>query len=334
MSLPSAAILGLPGPRLDSAAGAFLRNADPWGVILFARNIEDPAQLGRLTGDLRDALGRDAPVLVDQEGGPVARLRPPHWRGWPAPRAAAAAAGAAAPRAIWLRYRLIAAELAAAGIDVNCAPCADLAGPATHPFLSDRCLGADPHAVIAVARAAAQGMLAGGVLPVVKHLPGHGRAGADSHHALPRVEAPAAALRSTDFAVFAALADLPLAMTAHVVYPAFDTEPATCSAPMIRLIRDEIGFGGLLMTDDLGMGALTGRPAERTGRALAAGCDVVLWGNGSLAVMAEVAAAAGPLSPSAAARAEAALALRRAPDPADPAALAAELAALAAGRAA
>jgi beta-N-acetylhexosaminidase len=330
VSLPAAAILGLPGPRLEAEVRAFLRDTNPWGVILFSRNVEDPAQLLRLTGELRDALGRDAPVLVDQEGGPVARLRPPHWRGWPAPRVAAVAG----PRAVWLRHRLIAAELAAVGIDINCAPCADLAGPGTHPFLTDRCMGSDPQAVAALARAAAEGLLAGGVLPVVKHLPGHGRAGADSHHALPRVEAAPEALRETDFAAFAALADLPLAMTAHVVYPAFDAAPATFSAPLIRLIREEIGFRGLLMTDDLGMGALSGTPSERAARAIAAGCDVALWGNGSFATMAEVAAAAGPLSPAAAARAEAALACRHPPEPAELAALAAELAALAAGQAA
>jgi len=331
VSVPAAAIVGLPGPVLEADARAMLRDLDPWGVILFARNVEAPAQLARLTADVRAALGRDAPVLVDQEGGRVARLRPPHWRAWPAPLAAAQAAGAAAPRALWLRHRLIAAELAAVGIDVNCVPCADVAGPATHPFLRDRCLGEDPGTVAALARAAAEGSLAGGVLPVVKHMPGHGRASADSHHDLPVVTATLDDLAARDFAAFAALADLPLGMTAHVVFPAVDAAPATCSPAAISLIRRRIGFAGLLMSDDLGMNALQGSPAERAARAIAAGCDVALMGNGPLSVMAAVAEAAGPLTPSAQARADAALALRRS-DGADPQALAAELAALAPGQ--
>lgn len=331
MSAPAAAIVGLPGPVLEAADRAMLRAADPWGVILFARNVETPAQLARLTADIRTELGRDAPVLVDQEGGRVARLRAPHWREWPAPLVAAEAAGPAAERALWLRHRLIAAELSEVGIDINCAPCADVAGLMTHPFLRDRCFGSDPATVAARARAAAEGLLAGGVLPVIKHMPGHGRGTADSHHDLPVVAAEAAALRATDFAAFAALADLPLGMTAHIVFPAFDSAPATCSPAMIRLIRSEIGFAGLLMSDDLGMNALSGRPAERAARAIAAGCDVALMGNGDLATMAAVAAAAGPMTPAARARAEAALALRRAA-PADPALLVAELAALAPGQ--
>jgi beta-N-acetylhexosaminidase len=325
---PAAAVLGLPGPGLDADARAILR-ADPWGVILFARNVETPAQLTRLTAGIRDALGRAAPILIDQEGGRVARLRPPHWRGWPAPLDAARAAGPRAERALWLRHRLIAAELAVAGIDVNCAPCADLAGPDTHPFLANRCLGATPAEVIPRARAAAEGLLAGGVLPVVKHLPGHGRATADSHHALPRVAATAAELRGQDFAVFAGLADLPLAMTCHVAFSAFDDAPATLSPRMIRLIRDEIGFAGLLLSDDLGMEALSGSPPQRSAAARAAGCDIALLGNGTPAELIATAEAAGPLEGPARARAESALAARRAPEPADIDALAAELARLA-----
>jgi len=334
VSAPSAAVLGLAGPRLEPEERAVLRALDPWGVILFARNVENPAQLTRLTGELRAALGRDAPVFVDQEGGRVARLRPPHWRGWPAPLDAALAAGAHACRALWLRARLIAAELAAVGIDVNCAPCADLALPETHPFLRDRCLGSTPEEVVPRALALAEGLLAGGVLPVIKHLPGHGRATADSHHALPVVAAPEEVLRATDFAAFRPLAHLPVAMTAHVVFPAFDSEPATCSPAMIGVIRQEIGFAGLLVSDDLGMDALSGTPAQRAARAIAAGCDVALFGNGDLADRVAVAEAAGPMTALAQARAVAVLANRRPAVPADTQALAAELAGLGPGQAA
>ncbi|MBK5926163.1 beta-N-acetylhexosaminidase, partial [Rhodobaculum claviforme] len=320
MSGPAAAILGLPGPVLEGTDRAFLRAADPWGVILFARNVRDPAQLARLTADIRDTLGRDAPVLVDQEGGRVARLRGPHWTEWPSP--ATAAAGPATEEAIHLRHRLIAAELAAVGIDVNCAPCADLAGPATHPFLADRCYGTTVQQVVRNARAAADGLLTGGVLPVLKHLPGHGRATADSHFALPVVAAPLADLDASDLAPFAALADLPIAMTAHVVYAAVDDRPATCAPPLIALIRDRIGFRGLLVTDDLGMQALSGTAAQRTAQAIAAGCDIALHGNGDAATLRTVADAAGPLTAAAQARSDAALARRRLPDPHDARALA------------
>lgn len=330
---PSAAILGLPGPELDAPTRALLQAADPWGVILFARNVAAPDQLRRLTGGIRDLLGRDLPVLVDQEGGRVARLRGPHWHEWPSPRDAVARAGPEAPAAMRLRHRLMAAELRAVGIDVNCAPCADLAGPETHPFLLERCFGGAPAAVAGLARAAAEGLLEGGVLPVVKHLPGHGRATADSHFALPVVEAPAEALRAADFAAFAALADLPVAMTAHVVYAALDPRPATCSPPVIALIRQEIGFDGLLISDDLGMQALQGSPAARAAAAITAGCDLALYGNGDPATLIAVAEAAGPLTPAARARAEAALARRRPPsEAATPQALAAALAALAPGQ--
>ncbi|MGY6412120.1 MAG: glycoside hydrolase family 3 N-terminal domain-containing protein [Alkalilacustris sp.] len=329
MSAASATILGLPGPDLGAQERAFLRTANPWGIILFARNVRDPGQLRRLTAGIRDTLGRDAPILVDQEGGRVARLRAPHWHDWPSPADAVAAAGPQAEAAMRLRHRVMAAELSAVGIDVNCAPCADLAGPATHPFLTDRCMGGDAATVARLARAAADGLLTGGVLPVVKHVPGHGRAGADSHFTLPRVDTDPDTLHATDFAAFAALADLPLAMTAHVVFTALDARPATLSSPLIALIRDRIGFDGLLMTDDLGMQALAGTPAERTAASLAAGCDVALYGNGSLDTLRSVAEAAGPLSPAAGSRAAAALARRRPPDARTPADLAAELRSLA-----
>jgi beta-N-acetylhexosaminidase len=326
----SATILGCEGPALTAAEAGFFRDADPLGFILFARNVETPDQLRLLTGDLRAAVGRDAPVLVDQEGGRVQRLRAPHWREWlpPLDEVAGLAPGARG-RGLWLRYRLIAAELRAAGIDACCAPTADIAGPDTHPFLRNRCLGSDPATVAAAARAAAEGLLAGGVLPVMKHLPGHGRAVVDSHLHLPRVAADAATLATTDFAVFRALAGLPIAMTAHVVFDAFDPDlSATLSPAMIGVIRERIGFAGLLLTDDLSMEALSGTLASRTAAAIAAGCDVALHCNGKRAEMEAVVAAAGRLSPPAAARAEAALARRGPGDAIDTARLEAEFVAL------
>ncbi|RVT85150.1 glycoside hydrolase family 3 protein [Rhodobacteraceae bacterium CCMM004] len=328
----SAAILGPEGPRLEADERAFFAEAQPWGFILFARNVEDPAQLRRLTGDLRAAVGRDAPILVDQEGGRVQRLRAPHWREWRPPLDFVRAAGPEdAPRAMWLRGRLIADELAAVGIDVNCTPCADLARPETHPFLHNRCYGGTPETVAELSHSLAEGQAAGGVLSVMKHLPGHGRATLDSHHHLPRIDATEADLEG-DFATFRALADLPMAMTAHIVLEALSDRPATHDPAMIALIRERIGFAGLLMTDDLSMEALGGDVSARAGQAIAAGCDLALHCNGKRAEMERVVAAAGPLTGAAAARAEAALAARPAPEPLDPAAAEAELAALLAPR--
>ncbi|HRO12094.1 MAG TPA: glycoside hydrolase family 3 N-terminal domain-containing protein, partial [Amaricoccus sp.] len=272
-----AAIFGCAGPELTPEEGRFFAEAAPWGFILFARNVESPAQLRRLTDALRDSVGRDAPVLVDQEGGRVARLRPPHWREWlPALEECARLPAARRGRAMHLRYRLIAGELRAAGIDVDCAPVLDVARAETHAIIRNRCYGGDPGEVAAIGRAVAEGLLAGGVLPVIKHMPGQGRAPLDSHLELPLVEADRAAL-AEDFAPFRALADLPMAMTAHVVYAAIDPgAPATLSPVVVRLMREEIGFGGLLMTDDISMRALSGGLGERAARALAAGCDIVL----------------------------------------------------------
>jgi beta-N-acetylhexosaminidase len=328
MSAPAACIFGCEGTALGQGERAFFAETAPWGFILFARNIVTPDQVRRLTGDLRDAVGYQAPIFVDQEGGRVQRLRAPHWREWLPPLDTVEAAGPCAPRAMYLRARLIAAELRAVGIDGNCAPTVDIAGPLTHPFLRNRCYGSDVETVVAVARAVAQGLLDGGVLPVMKHMPGHGRAMIDTHLELPRVTDAAEDLQRSDFAAFRALAELPLGMTAHIVFSAYDDQPATCSAPMIRVIREEIGFGGLLMTDDLSMQALSGTIGERAAAARRAGCDVMLHCNGNAAEMRAVAAASGVLAGAALARAKAALAARRAPDAADPAALDADLAQL------
>lgn len=315
---------GIAGPELSRAERDFFRAADPWGFILFARNVDTPDRLRRLTAELREAVGRDAPVLVDQEGGRVQRMRAPHWTDWPAPLDQAGRG----ERAVWLHHHLLAQELRAVGIDADCAPVLDMARDETHPFLKNRCLGSDAETVIRLGRAAAQAMLAAGVLPVVKHMPGHGRARVDSHKDLPVVEASLDELRATDFAPFRALADLPMAMTAHIRFAAIDDAPATASAAVIDLIRREIGFDGLLMSDDIGMQALSGSPAERAAATIAAGCDLVLSCNETPAQMEEIVAAAGAMAPRAVARAEAALALRRTPVQQDIVALRAELAAL------
>lgn len=326
MATPGATILGCLGPVLSADEAAFFREADPWGFILFARNVEGPEQLRRLTSDLRAVVGREAPILVDQEGGRVQRLRAPHWREWVPALEEAARGGAAALR---LRFRMIAAELRAVGIDVDCAPVLDIATDETHPFLRNRCYGFDADTVTAMGRAVAEGLMQGGVLPVMKHMPGHGRASADTHRDLPTLEASLEALRATDFAPFRALADLPMAMTAHIVFPALDPEqPVTQSPAGIAMIRDEIGFKGLLISDDLNMEALSGTLGARTAAAIGAGCDIALHCNGEPVEMAEVVAAAGRLTPAAEARAAAALALRGAAEDVDMGALSTEFEAL------
>jgi beta-N-acetylhexosaminidase len=312
-------ITGTAGTQLTADERAFLRNADPWGLILFARNVESADQVSRLVGDFREAVGRaDAPVLVDQEGGRVQRLRPPHWRTYPAGATYGLAyqrdpsGGIAAAR---LGARLIAADLAALGISVDCMPIADVPAPGADSVIGDRAFGATAEQVSALALAFAEGLLDGGVLPVIKHIPGHGRARADSHHRLPVVATDRETLEATDFAAFRPLAALPLAMTAHVVFSAIDSvAPATTSATMVReVIRGSIGFGGLLMSDDLSMNALSGTIAQRASAVIAAGCDLVLHCNGRLGEMQAVAGEVPALSGRALARASAALAFRRAP---------------------
>jgi beta-N-acetylhexosaminidase len=308
-----ATIFGCAGPSLMPEERAFFRDADPFGFILFARNVETPDQLRRLTSDLRDAVGRDAPILVDQEGGRVQRLRSPHWREWAPPLETVDGAGTveAAERIMRLRATVIAAELADVGIDSNCIPTLDVVRPATHPFLMNRCYGRDPVTVARIGRAVAEGLMAGGVLPVMKHMPGHGLSHVDTHHDLPTVDVAREELEAVDFAPFRALRDLPMAMTAHLVFAALDVaRPATQSSTMIRVIREEIGFQGLLMSDDLNMQALAGTLGDRTERTIAAGVDIALHCKGDLAEMVEVADAAGVMGPASLARAEAAIAAR------------------------
>jgi beta-N-acetylhexosaminidase len=315
-------ITGLAGLEVSASERAFLREAQPWGLIIFKRNVSTPAQVSNLIKDYRDCVGWAAPVLVDQEGGRVQRLGPPHWPVYP-PGARYGelydrepAVGLAAAR---LGARLIACDLRALGIDVDCLPLADVPVSGGDPVIGDRAYGTEPKKVAAIAGAVAEGLLAGGVLPVLKHLPGHGRATADSHHRLPVVDTDRATLERTDFAAFRPLAHLPLGMTAHVVFSAIDPiAPATTSVTMVReVIRGFIGFQGVLMSDDVSMGALSGSIADRSTGALAAGCDLVLHCNGDLAEMAAVAGSVPMLSGEAAKRADAALVQRRAPDDID-----------------
>ena len=301
---PRAVIFGCDGLRLTPSERALFRQADPWGAILFARNVESPAQLLALTSELREVTGRDLPVLIDQEGGRVQRLRPPFWKDWP-PALDQCQHATDPAHAMFLRGRLIAADLRACGISVNCAPLADIATQSTHPILRNRCYGTEVSEVIANARAMAEGLLAGGVLPVLKHIPGHGRATRDSHLDLPVVDTSLEVLKQNDFAAFRALADLPLGMTAHLLYPMIDpSAPATLSSHVIRLIRDEIGFDGVLMTDDISMQALQGPVGVRAASALAAGCDLVLHCNGQLSEMEELAECCPHVSLAARARTE------------------------------
>jgi beta-N-acetylhexosaminidase len=302
---PLAVILGVAGERLTPDEGRFFAEADPLGFVLFRRNCASREQVRALTDALREAVGRaDAPVLIDQEGGRVARLRPPEWRAYPAAAEIAALPDAAAFEAARLAARLIAEDLAELGITVDAAPVLDLPTQGADPVIGDRAWGTDPARVAALGRKVCEGLLEGGVLPIIKHIPGHGRARVDSHTALPRVEDARAALAQADFVPFRALADMPWAMTAHIVYTAIDDgAPATLSRAVIDgVIRGEIGFDGVLVSDDVSMGALAGGFAERTRRALDAGVDLVLHCNGDRREMEEVAAAARPLTPQAQSR--------------------------------
>jgi beta-N-acetylhexosaminidase len=327
-------ITGVSGTDLTAVERAFIHAARPWGFILFKRNVESPAQVISLIEELRAAVGApDAPVLIDQEGGRVQRLGPPHWPAYP-PGAVFgtlydtdSALGLTAAK---LSARLIAADLADLGITVDCLPLADVPVAGADAVIGNRAYGTEPTKVAAIARAVTEGLEQGGVLPVLKHIPGHGRATADTHFRLPTVDTPRDELMRTDFAAFRPLADLPMAMTAHVVFSAFDAaHPATTSATMIeQVIRGVIGFQGLLMSDDVSMNALAGTIAERTRAILAAGCDMVLHCNGNIEEMREVADQTPELSGRALERAKLALAARKTPQPFDRAAARAELDAL------
>ncbi|QIP00712.1 beta-N-acetylhexosaminidase [Bradyrhizobium symbiodeficiens] len=327
-------ISGVSGTELTAVEREFIRDQRPWGFILFKRNVATPAQVAALVAELRMAAGAaDAPVLIDQEGGRVQRLGPPHWPVYP-PGAVFStlydtdsALGLTAAR---LSARLIAADLADLGITVDCLPLADVPVEGADAVIGNRAYGTEPGKVAAIARAVTEGLEQGGVLPVLKHIPGHGRATADTHFRLPTVDTPRAELERTDFAAFEPLSDLPMAMTAHVVFSAVDpAQPATTSATMIAdVIRGVIGFQGLLMSDDVSMNALSGNIAERTRAIFAAGCDMALHCNGNIEEMREVAGQTPELSGRALERANAALAARKAPQPLDRVAARMELDAL------
>jgi beta-N-acetylhexosaminidase len=327
-------ITGVSGSELSAAEREFIRVERPWGFILFKRNVETPAQVTQLVADLRKTAGNpDAPVLIDQEGGRVQRLGPPNWPVYPSGAVFGALydldpiLGLTAAR---LSARLIAADLADLGITVDCLPLADVPVDGADAVIGNRAYGTEPAKVAAIARAVTEGLEQGGVLPVLKHIPGHGRASADTHFRLPVVDTPEIELERTDFAAFRPLAGLPMAMTAHVVFSALDpVHPATTSATIIRqVIRGVIGFQGLLMSDDVSMNALAGSIPERTRTIFAAGCDMVLHCNGKLEEMQDVARETPELTGEALARAERALAARGAPRSFDRTAARTELEAL------
>jgi len=328
------AIYGCAGTALSADERAFFREAQPWGFIVFARNVESRDQLHALTRELRETVSdATAPILIDQEGGRVARLKPPQWREYPAAArfgAVHAVSPEAAREAVYLNARLIAYDLCEVGINVDCLPLLDVPVEGADSVIGDRAFARDPSAIIDLGRAAIEGLMEGGVLPVMKHIPGHGRATADSHLALPRVATGAEELSATDFVTFRSLNQCPMAMTAHVIYDAIDPQrPATTSPKVIRdVIRGQIGFDGLLMSDDVSMNALSGPISVRAKAALFAGCDVVLHCNGKMEEMREVAEEAKPLEGLSLKRAQSALAHLSAPDAFNPAAGEARLAEL------
>jgi beta-N-acetylhexosaminidase len=327
-------ITGIAGTELSAAEREFIAAEQPWGFILFKRNIDNPSQVTALNSELRSIVGDiDAPVLIDQEGGRVQRFAPPNWPVYP-PGALFgrlydidSALGLTAAR---LSARLIADDLLKVGVTVDCLPLADVPVAGADAVIGDRAYGTEPGKVAAIARAVTNGLEQGGILQVLKHIPGHGRATADTHYSLPVVDTPEDELNRTDFAAFQPLADLPMAMTAHVVFSAVDAaHPATTSATMIeRVIRGFVGFQGLLMSDDVSMNALAGSIAERTRAAFTAGCDVVLHCNGKLDEMRQVAGETPELSGKALERSRRALAARKSPLAFDRTAARAELDAL------
>jgi len=328
-----AAIFGCDGPCLSADERAFFAEANPFGFILFDRNLVDSDQIRALTADLRQTVGRNAPVLIDQEGGRVQRLRAPLATDWLPPFDHVEKLGQDAIQGMRLRYHIIARELRSLGIDANCAPMLDIARPQTHSFLRNRCYGSDVDAVVKIGRAVVEGHVSGGVFPVIKHIPGHGLAQMDSHLELPRIDADGDVLDSTDFAAFRPFADCAMGMTAHLVYAAFgETGPATTSPAMIRRIREDIGFHGLLMTDDISMQALTGTVPDRAEASILAGCDVVLHCNGDLHERIAVMDRISTMSTASQSRADAAIASRPEVEDVDIATLRAMLAQLEQGR--
>ncbi|MEM9633115.1 MAG: beta-N-acetylhexosaminidase [Pseudomonadota bacterium] len=319
--MTKAFVSGCAGLSLTADEIAFFREENPWGLILFARNIEEPDQVRELTESFRTAVGRlDAPVLVDQEGGRVQRLKPPNWRKYPAPKLYGdlfETDAEKALRAAWLGARLIAADLFDVGINIDCLPCLDVRFPDTVDAIGDRAFSSDPEVVAQLGSAMIDGAIAGGVLPVIKHIPGHGRARVDSHLELPKVEAEYSSLKNVDFRPFHALSHVSLGMTAHIVYTGIDADSAgTQSARIVQdVIRGEIGFDGCLMSDDISMHALGGDFGDRSRRIIDAGCDIVLHCNGDMDEMRAVAAVVPELRGEGLRRCETALQGLKVPDP-------------------
>ncbi|BCB19554.1 beta-N-acetylhexosaminidase [Bosea sp. ANAM02] len=324
-------IAGCLGTSLTADERAFFRDARPWGFIVFKRNTQSPEQVAALTAQMRETVGWHAPILIDQEGGRVQRMGPPNWPKYPSARAFLAINDPIRQREIIrLSARLMAHDLKQVGIDVDCLPVLDVPVAGSHDVIGDRAYAHDPDQVARLGRAAAEGLIAGGVLPVVKHMPGHGRARADSHHDLPIVDASLDELRAHDFRPFRHLADMPLAMTAHLVFTALDAKnPATISRKIVReIMRGELGFDGLIMTDDISMKALSGSFEAKSRAAIRAGVDVILHCHGIMDEMIAVAGAVPEMTGARARRANAALGrIRHEPEPVDPEAARAEVAA-------
>jgi beta-N-acetylhexosaminidase len=306
-------ICGLRGLEITPEERAFFEREKPWGYILFARNVDTPEQVTALCADLRSCVGRDdAPILMDQEGGRVQRLRPPHWYKYPAAEALATLYEMdreKGKRATWLLSRLHAFDLLKVGVTVDCLPVIDVPSPDGHDVIGDRAYGKTAAQVSALGKPACEGLFAGGVMPVIKHIPGHGRAAADSHLDLPVVDTDFETLAATDFQPFVDLNHIPMAMTAHVIYSVIDPDaPATTSKiVMDKIVRGHMAYDGLVMSDDITMGALSGDLSERTKAIFEAGCDIVLHCTGQMAEMEEVAAATPFLEGKMAKRADIAL---------------------------
>lgn len=313
-------IFGCSGVSLTPEEFAFFNDVKPFGFILFNRNLKSKEQIRKLTDDLRSSVGYFAPILIDQEGGRVQRLTSPEWKDWDPPLEICTHFPLkVAKKIMWLRYRYIAKELLDLGIDTNCVPLGDLATGNTHPVLRNRCYGTSPEKVSAIAQEVASACLHGGVLPILKHIPGHGSTTTDSHEELPVCHKTLAELQTSDFLTFKYLNSIPLGMTAHVLYPSIDSEkPATTSPKVIEQIRTEIGFEGLLMTDDLSMGALGGSIQSRARQSIKAGCDLILHCNGEMEEMVVIASEAGAMGDLVQARAEKSLTSRRKPEEVDP----------------
>jgi len=313
----SSFIIGVEGTKLTNREMSFLSEARPCGLILFARNCVSPSQLTSLVAQFKHTLGsEDVLICIDQEGGRVQRLGPPHWRILPPAQSYGRLWQRDASSAVHMTREashLMAQELRQLGINTNMVPVLDVLQPITHEIISSRAYGDTPQRVVELGQAVAQGHMAGGVLPVMKHIPGHGRARADSHVELPVVDTRHAELQSLDFAPFARLSDLPAAMTAHVVYSDLDDAHPASTSKIVheRIIRGEMGFDGLLMSDDLSMKALNGSFTERAQAVFAAGSDIALHCNGHMDEMEDVASVAPPLAGRAQERFGAALAVTK-----------------------